>query len=56
MNAGCGLKNSGLKEVPVYVREANDQQMLELALLENMQRQDLNAIEIGLSYKRLMEE
>ena len=49
-------KLAGLKEVPVYVREANDQQLLELALLENLQRQDLNAIEIGLSYKRLMEE
>jgi ParB family chromosome partitioning protein len=49
-------KLAGLKEVPVYVREANDQQLLEMALLENLQRQDLNAIEIGLSYKRLMEE
>ena len=49
-------KLAGLKEVPVYVRDANDQELLELALLENLQRQDLNAIEIGLSYKRLMEE
>jgi ParB family chromosome partitioning protein len=49
-------KLAGLKEVPVYVREVNDQELLELALLENLQRQDLNAIEIGLSYKRLMEE
>jgi ParB family transcriptional regulator, chromosome partitioning protein len=49
-------KLAGLKEVPVYVREANDQQLLEMALLENLQRQDLNAIEIGLSYKRLMDE
>jgi len=47
---------AGLKEVPVYMREVNDQQLLELALLENLQRQDLNAIEIGLSYKRLMDE
>jgi ParB family chromosome partitioning protein len=47
---------AGLKDVPVYVRQANDQELLELALLENLQRQDLNAIEIGLSYKRLMEE
>lgn len=47
---------AGLKEVPVYIREVNDQQLLELALLENLQRQDLNAIEVGLSYKRLMEE
>lgn len=49
-------KLAGLKEVPVYVREVNDQELLELALLENLQRQDLNAIEIGLSYKRLMDE
>ena len=47
---------AGLKEVPVYVRNVNDQELLELALLENLQRQDLNAIEIGLSYKRLMDE
>lgn len=49
-------KLAGLKDVPVYIRETNDQQLLELALLENLQRQDLNAIEVGLSYKRLMEE
>lgn len=49
-------KMAGLKEVPVYVRNVNDQELLELALLENLQRQDLNAIEIGLSYKRLMDE
>lgn len=49
-------KLAGLKEVPVFIREADDQQLLEMALLENLQRQDLNAIEIGLSYKRLMEE
>ncbi|MFN6336104.1 MAG: ParB/RepB/Spo0J family partition protein [Sphingobacteriales bacterium] len=49
-------KLAGLKEVPVYIREVNDQELLELALLENLQRQDLNAIEIGLSYKRLMDE
>jgi len=47
---------AGLKEVPVYIRAVNDQELLELALLENLQRQDLNAIEIGLSYKRLMDE
>jgi len=45
-----------LKDVPAYVRQANDQQLLELALLENLQREDLNAIEISLSYKRLMDE
>ncbi len=47
---------AGLKELPVYVRNVNDQELLELALLENLQRQDLNAIEIGISYRRLMEE
>ncbi len=47
---------AGLKDVPVYIRQANDVQLLELALLENLQREDLNAIEIALSYKRLMEE
>lgn len=49
-------KIAGLKDVPVYVRQANDAELLELALLENLQRADLNAIEIGLSYKRMMEE
>lgn len=49
-------KIAGLKDVPVYVRQANDKELLELALLENLQREDLNAIEIGLSYKRMMEE
>ncbi len=49
-------KIAGLKDVPVYIRQANDTELLELALLENLQREDLNAIEIGLSYKRMMEE
>ena len=49
-------KIAGLKDIPVYVRQANDQELLELALLENLQREDLNAIEIGLSYKRMMDE
>lgn len=49
-------KIAGLKDVPVYVREANNDQLLELALLENLQRENLNAIEIALSYKRLMDE
>lgn len=49
-------KMAGLKDIPAYVRTADDQELLELALLENLQREDLNAIEIGLSYKRLMEE
>lgn len=49
-------KIAGLKDVPVYIRQANDAQLLELSLLENLQRKDLNAIEIALSYKRLMDE
>ncbi|MBC7423400.1 MAG: ParB/RepB/Spo0J family partition protein [Ferruginibacter sp.] len=49
-------KIAGLKDVPVYVRQADDSQLLELALLENLQRENLNAIEIALSYKRLMDE
>ena len=47
---------AGLKDIPVYVRQANDQQLLELALLENLQREDLNAMEVALSYKRMMDE
>jgi ParB family transcriptional regulator, chromosome partitioning protein len=49
-------KIAGLKDVPVYVRETSADQLLELALLENLQRENLNAIEIALSYKRLMED
>ena len=49
-------KLAGLKTIPVYIREANDRQLLELALLENLQRENLNAIEIGISYKRLMDD
>lgn len=49
-------KMAGLKDVPAYIRQANDQELLELALLENLQREDLNAIEIALSYKRMMDE
>lgn len=50
-------KMAGLTDIPAYVRSgADDQQMLELALLENLQRENLNAIEIALSYKRLMDE
>lgn len=49
-------KMAGLKDIPAYIREANDQELLEMALLENLQRENLNAIEIALSYKRLMEE
>ncbi len=49
-------KIAGLIDIPAYVRQANDQELLELALLENLQREDLNAMEIALSYKRMMEE
>ncbi|MDB5199652.1 MAG: ParB/RepB/Spo0J family partition protein [Chitinophagaceae bacterium] len=49
-------KIAGLKDVPVYVRETKDSQLLELALLENLQRENLNAMEIAMSYRRLMEE
>ncbi len=49
-------KIAGLVDMPAYIRQANDAQLLELALLENLQREDLNAIEIALSYKRMMDE
>ncbi len=49
-------KIAGIKDVPVYIRESKDSQLLELALLENLQRENLNAMEVALSYKRLMEE
>jgi ParB family transcriptional regulator, chromosome partitioning protein len=47
---------AGLTTIPAYVRVANDQSMLEMALIENIHREDLNAIEIAQSYKRLLEE
>jgi len=43
-------------EIPCYIRIANDQEMLEMAIVENIQRKNLNAIEIGLSYQRLIDE
>ena len=49
-------KEIGLKKIPAYVREANDQDSLEMALVENIHRQDLDAIEIAISYQRLIEE
>lgn len=49
-------KIAGLERIPAYIRSADDQQMLEMALIENIQRENLNAIEIALSYQRLMEE
>ena len=49
-------KMIGLSTIPAYVRIANDQESLEMALVENIQRQDLDPIEIGLSYQRLIDE
>jgi ParB family chromosome partitioning protein len=47
---------AGLDSIPAYIRIANDQTMLEIALVENIQREDLNAIEVALSFQRLIEE
>ena len=49
-------KSAGLSELPAFVRTANDQEMLEMALVENIQRHDLNAIEVAISYQRLIDE
>lgn len=49
-------KRAGLTAIPAYIRIADDQQMLEMALIENIQREDLNSIEIALSYQRLLAE
>ncbi|MBH8558421.1 ParB/RepB/Spo0J family partition protein [Hymenobacter negativus] len=49
-------KLAGLETIPAYIRKADDQQMLEMALIENIQRENLNAIEIALSYQRLLSE
>ncbi|MBT9391554.1 ParB/RepB/Spo0J family partition protein [Hymenobacter sp. NST-14] len=49
-------KLAGLDAIPAYIRKADDQQMLEMALIENIQRENLNAIEIALSYQRLVSE
>jgi len=47
---------AGLTQIPAFVRTANDQDMLEMALIENIQRSDLNAIDVAMSYKRLIDE
>lgn len=47
---------AGLNKIPAFIRIANDEQMLELALIENIHRKDLNAIEVAISYKRLIDE
>ncbi|MFM2047600.1 MAG: hypothetical protein RI955_146, partial [Bacteroidota bacterium] len=49
-------KMAGLDAIPAYIRTANDQEMLEMALIENIQREDLNPIEISINYQRLMKE
>jgi ParB family chromosome partitioning protein len=49
-------KLAGLNKIPAYIRLADDQGMLEMALVENIQREDLNAIEVAISYQRLMDE
>ena len=47
---------AGLTQIPAYVRTANDQQMLEMALIENIQRENLNAMEVALSFQRMIDE
>ncbi|MDP4280975.1 MAG: ParB/RepB/Spo0J family partition protein [Bacteroidota bacterium] len=49
-------KLAGLKEIPAYIRVANDEQMLEMALVENIHRSELNPLEIAISFQRLIEE
>jgi len=49
-------EKAGLKRIPAFVREAGDENMLELALVENIQREDLDAIDVAISYARLIEE
>lgn len=49
-------KLAGLETIPAYLRTANDQGMLEMALIENIQREDLDAIEVAISYQRLIDE
>lgn len=49
-------KLAGLNDIPAYIRSANDQESLEIALIENIQREDLNAMEIAINYQRLIDE
>ena len=49
-------KMAGLSQIPAYIRLADDQGMLEMALVENIQRKELDAVEVALSYQRLMDE
>lgn len=50
------FKELGISKIPCYIRKANDQQSLEMALVENISRQDLDSIEIAISYQRLIDE
>ena len=47
---------ASINKIPVYIKETEDNKMLELALIENIQRQDLDPIEIGISYQKLIDE
>jgi ParB family chromosome partitioning protein len=49
-------KMAGMVEIPAYVRTANDQEVVEMALIENIQREDLNSMEVALTYQRLIDE
>ncbi len=49
-------KRAGLTSIPAFIREANDQEMMEIALIENIQRENLNALEVAISYQRLITE
>ena len=49
-------KMAGITEIPAYVRTANDQEVVEMALIENIQREDLNSMEVALTYQRLIDE
>jgi ParB family chromosome partitioning protein len=49
-------EKAGLKRIPAYIRQTGDESLLELALVENIQREDLDAIEVAISYQRLIEE
>ncbi len=49
-------KLAGLKEIPAYIREADDEQLIAFALIENIQREELNPLEISMGYKRLIDE
>ena len=47
---------AGLKSIPAYIRTADDENVMEMALIENIQREDLNSVEIALAYQHLLEQ